>query len=112
MISELQIFTSLDALVQRTEKLVALQADYKNRAERAEAEVVTLKETVREQQKLIRQLEKNKTSGTAIVDKSTSFSKIVSDKLADTAEAAEIRQKIDEYIDHIDRCIAQLSTLS
>ncbi len=112
MISEIQLFTTLDTLMQRTETLVMLEADYRKRAQKAEAEVITLKETVREQQKQIRQLEKNKVSGTAIVDKSTSFSKIVSDKLANTADAAEIRQKLDEYIGHIDRCIAQLSTLS
>jgi hypothetical protein len=112
MAGELQIFTSLDALVERTNSLIASRADYRSRAETAEAELLSLRETVREQQKHIRQLEKNRAPGPVIVDKSVSFSKIVSDKLADSADAAEIRQKLDEYIGHIDRCIAQLSNLS
>jgi 7-cyano-7-deazaguanine synthase in queuosine biosynthesis len=112
MNSESQLFTTLDALIHRTETLVALKTDYEQRAKAAEAEVITLRETVRLQQKQIRQLEKNQVSGTAIVDKSVSFSKLVSDKLANTTDAADIKQKLDEYIDCIDRCIAQLSTLS
>ena len=112
MATEVQLFTTLDALVERTDTLVALTKSYQDRIAETETEIEALRGTVREQQKQIRELQKKKTSGTGIVDKSVSFSKIVSDKLAETADAAEIKQKLDDYIGHIDRCIAQLSNLS
>jgi regulator of replication initiation timing len=112
MISELQLFTTLDTLEQRLGRLIGLNSEYRQRLDQLVLENDTLKDTVREQQKQIREFQKSKTSGTQIVDKSIKFSKIVSDNLAQTADSADIKQKLDAYIRDVDRCIAYLSDLS
>jgi hypothetical protein len=44
--------------------------------------------------------------------KSKDFGKLVSSNLPDAVAREEVKQKLDEYIRDLDRCITHLSTLS
>ena len=57
-------------------------------------------------------LRKKQANPTQFLSKSKEGSKLVKDNLTATVTNAELKQQLDEYISHIDRVMAHLSTLS
>lgn len=105
MASEFQLIALIETLGQKTETLTGLLAEARQRISQLEVEN-------KDQQNQLKQYQKKGIDSQSIFLKSTNFGKIVSDNLNDTVTSAEIKQKLDEYIQEIDRCIAHLSTLS
>ena len=112
MITEVQ----LTALIERFEQNVARAkqhtAELQKRVGELEDENKGLVLTNRTLEKDLRAAEKKLTAPPPALTKPKELSKLVSDNLADTVASAQLKQKIDEYIREIERCIAYLSTLS
>lgn len=123
MASEFRILTQLDAVIQRTELLTQLLAEARQRVGQLESENQTLHGTIRDyRQQLKDEKEKGAKNLREIPNKPAEsqqfflnpkeMAKIVSDNPADMVSNAELKRKLDEYIQEIDRCIAHLSSLS
>lgn len=104
------------AVVESFERKVARIIDHSakltNRVYALEEDNSRLRKTIREQEKLIKQLQKKQPTTKQSFTNSKEFGKIVVNNLADTATSTELTQRLDEYIREIERCIEHLSTLS
>lgn len=123
MASEFRIITQLDALLRKTDLLTQLLAETRQRVVQLELENETLRESSRDYQNQLKEAKEREAKALREVSKKPAESpqsfhypkqigKIVSDNPANMVSNAEIKQKLDEYIQEIDRCIAHLSTLS
>lgn len=102
----------IESFEHKLARLVDRSARLKNRIQVLEEDNETLRSTVREQEKQIKQFHKKQPSAKQSFTNSKEFGKIVVNNLADTAASAELKQRLDEYIREIERCIEHLSTLS
>ncbi len=102
----------LEDVEHRVFDLTVLAAQYQQRIKELEQENNTLQETLREQQNLVKQAQKRAADNPPPAAKSKDFSKLVLSNLPDAVAREEVKQKLDEYILDIDRCIAHLSALS
>lgn len=123
MASEFRILTQLDAVIQRTELLTQVLAEARQRIGQLESENQTLHGTIRDyRQQLKEEREKSAKNPRELPNKPAEsqqlflnpkeIGKIVNDNPADMVSNAELKRKLDEYIQEIDRCIAHLSNLS
>ena len=87
-------------------------AQQRQRIEQLEGENKTHQETIRKQNGQLRQQPKKVLDSPVPLTKSKDFSKLVSSNLPDAVAREEVKQKLDEYIRDLDRCITHLSTLS
>ncbi len=87
-------------------------AQQKQRIEQLERDNADHLETIRKQQNQSKQQLKKEVESPPAFTKSKDLSKLVSSNLPDAVAREEVKQKLDEYIRDIDRCIAHLSTLS
>lgn len=87
-------------------------AQQQQRIKQLEDEAKEHQNTIRKQNIQLRQLPKKATETAPPLTKSKDFSKLVSSNLPDAVAREEVKQKLDEYIRDLDRCIAHLSTLS
>lgn len=105
----------LRAFQQLEQKVVGLKKAYelaKERAEGLQEANNTLRKTNREQEALLKQLNKKQSNSEKIALKSKDFGKIVNNNLSGTDTNAELKQQLDAYIRELERCIAHLSSLS
>ena len=112
MASEFQVILLLDALLKKSEVLTRLLDEARLRVDQLTSENQTLQNTVNDYQNQVKQLQRKANESPQIFINPKDLSKIVSDNPTNTVSNAEIKQKLDEYIREIDRCIAHLSSLS
>jgi hypothetical protein len=112
MISEHQIIAVVEQLERKIGLLKGVCEDAKRRVELLEQENAGLRESLKEQQTLTKQLQKKQSNSEKKMPKSIDFGIIVSNNLSGTDTNAELKQQLDEYIREIERCIAHLSSLS
>ncbi len=110
--SEFQVILQLDALIQKSEVLIRLLDEARLRVQQLESENETLQNTLKDYQNQVKQLQRKPNESAQVFLNPKDLSKIVSDNPTNTVSNAEIKQKLDEYIREIDRCIAHLSSLS
>lgn len=92
--------------------LTELVAKQQQRIKQLEEEKTNLQQLNREQQNQLKQQPKKAVEVPQPFTKSKDFGKLVSSNLPDAVAREEVKQKLDEYIRDLDRCIAYLSTLS
>lgn len=123
MASEFRIITQLDALIQKTALLMQSLDDARQRIAQLERENEALHESRRDYQNQLKEAKEKEAKLPKEVSKKPAelpqpfinpkeIGKIVSDNPAKMVSNAEIKQKLDEYIQEIDRCIAHLNNLS
>lgn len=118
MASEFQIIMQLEALAQKIEIQTRLLTEARQQTGQLQDENKTLLATIRDYErqlkeaKELKEVPKKPAQLPQIVINPKEIVKIVSDNPANTVSNAELKQKLDEYIQEIDRCIAHLSTLS
>ena len=112
MISDSRLFVLLEDFEHKVADLLEHIAQQQQRIKQLEGEIKDHKDTIRKQSIQIRQLPKKATESASPPTKSKDFSKLVSSNLPDAVAREEVKQKLDEYIRDLDRCIAHLSTLS
>jgi predicted nuclease with TOPRIM domain len=106
---QMELAAKLDALENKTLRLVAYCEELKKQLAAAEKEKVNLEETIQKQAVQIRSLSKKQESQQNNFNNPLKISKIVSLISADSSETAELKARIDEYIQELNKCIAHLS---
>ena len=112
MATENQLFANIDSFEHKVAQLVGHVTRLSNRIKSLEDDNTNLRSTIRDQEKQIKELQKKQPGTKQSFTNSKEFGKIVVNNLADTATSTEIKQRLDEYIQEIERCIEYLSTLS
>jgi uncharacterized coiled-coil protein SlyX len=112
MVSESRLFVLLEDFEHKVFDLTERLAQQKQRIEQLERENADQQNTIREQQNQLKQQQKKAADSQPSFTKSKDFGKLVSSNLPDAVAREEVKQKLDEYIQDLDRCIAHLSTLS
>ncbi|RYF73888.1 MAG: hypothetical protein EOO39_09595 [Cytophagaceae bacterium] len=112
MVSESRLFVLLEDFEHKVFDLTERVAQQKQRIEQLEREITDQQKTIRENQDLSKRQQKKVVETPPAFTKSKDLSKLVSSNLPDAVAREEVKQKLDEYIRDIDRCIAHLSTLS
>jgi predicted nucleic acid-binding Zn-ribbon protein len=112
MVSESRLFVLLEDFEHKIFDLTERIAQQRQRTEQLERENEDLQNTIREQQNQLKQQQKKAVDTPPSFTKSKDFGKLVSSNLPDAVAREEVKQKLDEYIRDLDRCIAHLSTLS
>ena len=107
-----RLFVLLEDFEHRVFDLTVRTAQQQQRIKDLEQENNDLQEALREQQNLVKLSQKRVAENPQPATKSKDFSKLVLSNLPDAVAREEVKQKLDEYILDIDRCIAHLSTLS
>ncbi|MEZ0609828.1 hypothetical protein ACAW74_15025 [Fibrella sp. WM1] len=112
MISGSRLFVLLEDFEHKIFDLTELVAQQKQRIAHLESENNRLNEQLRDQQNQLKQQTKKAADTPPALTKSKDFGKLVSSNLPDAVAREEVKQKLDEYIRDLDRCITYLSTLS
>ncbi len=112
MASEFQIIALVDQLERKIELLKGTCEDAKQQVARLEQENASLRESQKEQQDQIKELQKKTVNSPKNAPKPKDFGKLVKDNLSSTDTNAELKKQLDAYIREIERCIAYLSSLS
>ncbi|ARK11416.1 hypothetical protein [Fibrivirga algicola] len=112
MVSESRLFVLLEDFEHRVFDLTERVAQQRQRIEQLERENTDHQNTIRDLQNQVKQQQKKAVDAPPAFTKSKDLSKLVSSNLPDAVAREEVKQKLDEYIQDLDRCIAHLSTLS
>ncbi|MDH4462308.1 MAG: hypothetical protein ACOVOW_01855 [Spirosomataceae bacterium] len=107
--TEFQIRTQIDSLEIKLRKVAMRFFEMKSQLEQALKENEDLRKLVIETQKENQELQKKLNEQEKNFKKSDNFTKIVSDNLKNTGNTAELKERLDEYIAEIEKCISQLS---
>ncbi|MGF7216408.1 putative nuclease with TOPRIM domain [Spirosoma lacussanchae] len=110
--SEHQIIALVEQLTHKVQLLKGLLDNGKQEIKRLEQENITLNERLKEQQSLVKELQKKQVNSEKKTPKSKDFGKLVQNNLSGTDTNAALKKQLDEYIRELDRCIAHLSSLS
>ena len=101
-----------DQLDHKIRLLKSMYDEARYRVGKLEEEISKLRKTNREQDTMLKELQKKLVNSEKNTPKSKDFGKIVQDNLSLTDTNAELKQQLDEYIRDLERCIAHLSSLS
>ncbi len=112
MVTEVQLVAFVESFEHKVARLADHAERLSERIKDLEDENKRLARVNREQDKLIKQLQKKQPSAQPHFPNSKDFGKIVVNNLADTAASAEFKKRLDEYIREIERCIEHLSNMS
>ncbi len=118
MASEFQIIMQLDALAQKVEIQSRLLREARQRVKDLETDNAILNkrllafESLEKEPKELKAVPKKPAESPKPFLNPKEMVKIVSDNPTSTVSNAELKQKLDEYIQEIDRCIAHLNNLS
>lgn len=112
MASESRIFVLLEDFEHKIFELTERVAQQRQRILDLENENAQLQKDIRNQQQQLKQQPKKAADVPLPFTKSKDFVNLVSSNLPDAVAREEVKQKLDEYIRDLDRCIAHLSTLS
>ncbi|MDI9878220.1 hypothetical protein [Flectobacillus longus] len=107
--TEFQIRTIIDSLEVKLRKLVMAYTELKDQLKESQKEKELLKKKIIEIEKENLDLQKKLNEQSKNFKKSDKFTKIVTNNLKNAGDPAELKEKIDEYILEIDKCISQLS---
>ncbi|MEZ0486912.1 hypothetical protein [Fibrella aquatica] len=112
MVSESRLFVLLEDFEHKVFDLTERLAQQRQRIEQLERENADHQKTIREHQEQLKRHQKKGVDSPPAFTKSKDFGKLVSSNLPDAVAREEVKQKLDEYIRDLDRCITHLSTLS
>lgn len=112
MVSEHQIIALVERLEQKIGQLKGVCDDAKQEVKRLELENSVLNDRLKEQQTLVKELQKKQADSEKKTPKSKEISKLVQNNLSGTDTNAALKKQLDEYIRDLERCIAHLSSLS
>ncbi|MEA5256601.1 hypothetical protein VB264_02325 [Arcicella aquatica] len=104
-----QIRTQFEALEIKLRNVVLRYKDLQTRLELATRENESLKHTLADTLKENQELNKKLNQRVKNFKKSDKITKIAVNNLNSTGNPAELKEKLDQYILEIDRCISQLS---
>ena len=107
--TEFQIRTIIDSLEVKLRKLVMAYTELKDQLKESQKEKELLKKKIIEMEREQLELQKKLNEQTKNFKNSDKFTKIVANNLKNAGDPAELKEKIDEYILEIDKCISQLS---
>ncbi|WP_236648735.1 MULTISPECIES: hypothetical protein [Spirosoma] len=110
--SEHQIIALVEQLTHKVQILKGILDNGKQEIKRLEQENATLNERLKEQQSLVKELQKKQVNSEKKTPKSKDFGKLVQNNLSGTDTNAALKKQLDEYIRELERCIAHLSSLS
>jgi len=103
------LITQFEQVERRLMELLAERNDLRQQLTDANGEREQLRNQVRQQAEHIKKLQKKQESLQNNFQKQNTITKIVNSIGADAKETAELKGKIEAYIQDIDRCIAYLS---
>lgn len=112
MVSESRLFVLLEDFGHKVFDLTELSAQQRQRIDQLERENTDAQNTIKDLQQQVKQQQKKGADAPSTFTKSKDFGKLVSSNLPDAVAREEVKQKLDAYIQDLDRCIAHLSTLS
>lgn len=107
--TEAQIFTRFSSLEKKLRGLVENYIEVKEQLEEAKLDNENLRKSLSEAQKENQELQKKLNQQVKNFKKSDKFTKIAVNNLKSTGNTAELKEKLDEYILEIEKCISQLS---
>jgi regulator of replication initiation timing len=107
--TESQIFTRFSSLEKKLRGLVDNYVEIKEQLEEAKLDNENLRRSLSEAQKENQELQKKLNQQIKNFKKSDKFTKIAVNNLKSTGNTAELKEKLDEYILEIEKCISQLS---
>ena len=107
--TEFQIRTIIDSLEVKLRKLVMAYTELKDQLKESQKEKELLKKKIIEMERDHLELQKKLNEQSKNFKNSDKFTKIVANNLKNAGDPAELKEKIDEYILEIDKCITQLS---
>ncbi len=107
--SQIQIFSRFNALEQKIRGLAENYVEMKRAFEEAKAENDNLRKVLNETLKDNQDLQKKLNQQVKNFKKSDKFTKIVVGNLKSTGNPVQLKEKLDEYILEIEKCISQLS---
>ena len=107
--TEFQIRTIIDSLEVKLRKLVMAYTDLKDQLKESQKEKELLQKKIIEIERDNLELQKKLNEQSKNFKNSDKFTKIVANNLKNAGDPAELKEKIDEYILEIDKCISQLS---
>ncbi|MDI9860657.1 MULTISPECIES: hypothetical protein [Flectobacillus] len=107
--TEFQIRTIIDSLEVKLRKLVMAYTELKDQLKESQKEKELLKKKIIEMERDHLELQKKLNEQSKNFKNSDKFTKIVANNLKNAGDPAELKEKIDEYILEIDKCISQLS---
>ena len=107
--AESQILTRFSSLEIKLKGLLKDYIEIKKQLSEVKVENEKLRNNLSDSQKEIQELQKNLNQQKKNFKKSDKFTKIAVNNLKSTGNPAELKEKIDEYILEIEKCINQLS---
>lgn len=107
--AESQILTRFSSLEIKLKGLLKDYIEVKKQLSEIKIENEKLRNDLCDAQKEIQELQKNLNQQKKSFKKSDKFTKIAINNLKSTGNPAELKEKIDEYILEIEKCINQLS---
>lgn len=107
--TEFQIRTIIDSLEVKLRKLVMAYTELKDQLKESQKEKELLKKKIIDMERDHLELQKKLNEQSKNFKNSDKFTKIVANNLKNAGDPAELKEKIDEYILEIDKCISQLS---
>lgn len=107
--AESQILTRFSSLEIKLKGLLKDYIEIKKQLSEVKIENEKLRNNLSDAQKEIQELQKNLNQQRKNFKKSDKFTKIAVNNLKSTGNPAELKEKIDEYILEIEKCINQLS---
>ena len=107
--AESQILTRFSSLEIKLKGLLKDYIEVKKQLSEIKVENEKLRNDLCDAQKEIQELQKNLNQQKKSFKKSDKFTKIAINNLKSTGNPAELKEKIDEYILEIEKCINQLS---
>ena len=107
--SQILIFTRFNALEQKLKGLAESYVEMKKALKDSEIENENLKKVLNETLKENQELQKKLNQQIKNFKKSDKFTKIAVNNLKSTGNPVQLKEKLDEYIVEIEKCINQLS---
>jgi phage shock protein A len=107
--SQIQIFARFNALEQKLKGLVEKYVEVKQAFEETKDENENLKKVLNDTLKENQELQKKLNQQEKNFKKSDKFTKIAVSNLKSTGNPVQLKEKLDEYILEIEKCISQLS---
>jgi regulator of replication initiation timing len=107
--SQIQIFSRFNALEQKLRVLVENYTEMKRAFEETKEDNENLRKVLNETLKENQELQKKLNQQVKNFKKSDKFTKIAVSNLKSTGNPVQLKEKLDEYILEIEKCINQLS---
>ena len=107
--SQIQIFSRFNALEQKLKALAENYVEMKRAFEESREDNENLRKVLNETLKENQDLQKKLNQHVKNFKKSDKFTKIAVSNLKSTGNPVQLKEKLDEYILEIEKCISQLS---